>query len=129
MKKLLVSRQMLPLSMVKAHTTGFPQQAAPYAPSTQPVYNAEPIPKVMLDVIFESDEIAVLREVLTSEIYTLDKSRNIVMEEPSDKELCIYDHLVRLGLRDKDLNMYHWETLNILYGMDALTEGHHGGDE
>ena len=56
MKKVLVSRQMLPLSMMKAHTTGFPQQAAPCAPSMQPFYHAEPIPKVMLDVIFESDK-------------------------------------------------------------------------
>lgn len=129
MKKVLVSRQMLPLSMMKAHTTGFPQQAAPCAPSMQPFYHAEPIPKVMLDVIFESDEIVVLREVLTSETYTLDKSRNTVMEEPSGKELCIYDHLDKLGIRDKDLNLHHWDTLNRLFEIGVISETQPGGTE
>lgn len=120
MKKVLVSRQMLPLSMVKAHRTGSPQPSAPCVPSMQPVYHAEPIPRVMLEVIYESDDIAVLRAVLTLEIYTLDKSRNIVMEEPSGKELCIYSHLAMLDISDKNLNLYHWDTLNRLYDINAI---------
>lgn len=99
--------------------------AAPQSPPACPpvVYHAEPIPKVMLEVLFESEDVVVLRGVLTADIYTLDKSRNIVIEEPTEQELWIFDHLSRLGIKDRDLNLYHWDTLRRLYDLEAISDG------
>ena len=121
MYNILVARKSLPMSMSLTHNVATPQyapmQAAPCAPARQ---YQEPIPKLMCEVVFESNELVVIRSVLTLEVYTIDKSRGITLEEPTDEAFVVYHHLHQLGITDEHLNMFHYDTLTRLYESDQL---------
>lgn len=111
-------RNSLPLSMPTSFN-GVP--TAQSAPPAMPQHYQEKIPKLMFEVIFENDDIMVLRGILTCQIYTIDKSRGISIDEPDDREIVIYHHLHQLGITDQHLNVFHYDTLIQLFEVGRLS--------
>ena len=114
MKKVLVNRSSLPMSMLLSHAHCVTPKSPPQHVPCVPQLIQEKIPKLMFNVIFESDELAVIRCILTFNVYTIDKSLNVLLEEPTNEDIIIYHYLHELGFTDERLNISHFETLQRL---------------
>ena len=123
MKKVLIAKSDLPLSMAAANEATLRQCAPapmPCPPAAFPQYApVQAITNEMLDVLFNNDEVMVLKSVLSGDIYTID--HGIKVAEPNDKDLTIYHHLGDLIQNGISLNQYHYDTLATLFDVGTLT--------
>ena len=72
MKKILINKADLPLSMKGANDATLPQVAL--TPCAPPSSYAAPTPVIsheMMNVLFESDEVIVVKSTLTGDVYTI----------------------------------------------------------
>ena len=124
MKKVLISRTSLPMSMQLSHKLMKPQVAPGQAAVLRsPVSNGmdtTQIPQVMCEVLTEADEYQVVKHLLTNDIYTLDVDDKPKWDAPTDEANVIFEHLYNLGISDEQLNFFHHDTLTRLYEQGAL---------